>query len=142
LRVIPAKAFLISSVLEEVKVDASVSGLGLEGFKKLLAQHKQHDDDEEVDSDGETKPLPPSEASYSQSKKKVRNDYDSKGRVIRQVLEEDLGDMSIDGLLARTKRIRTVAKRKKYKVPKHEATFLQNLFMPPIHSKNAKLRFV
>lgn len=131
---IKAKAFLISAVLDEVKLDASSSGLGLDGFKELLGK-KSLKDEEELDSDGERKPLPPSEAGYSQSKKKVRGDFDSKGRVIRQVLEEDPGDLSIDGLLARTTKIRSVAKKKKYKVPQHEATFLQDLFMPPIHSK-------
>jgi hypothetical protein len=126
---------MISAILDEAKVDAATSGLGLEGFKKLLGQRKGDDDEEEVDSDGEKKPQPPTEAGYSQSKKKARSDFDSKGRVIRQFLEEDPNDMSIDGLLARTSKIRTVAKKKKYKVPQHEATFLQNLFLPPIHSK-------
>ncbi len=125
---------MVSEVLDEIKLDGAVSGLGLEGFKQLLGKQKSNEDDDEVDSDGEKKPQPPTEAGYSQSKKKLRNDFDSKGRVIRQVLKEDPTDMSLDGLLARTKKIRTVAKRKKYKVPKHEATFLQNLFMPPIHS--------
>jgi hypothetical protein len=131
---IKAKAFLISEILDEVKMEASISGLGLEGFKKLLAK-KPAEEEEEVDSDGESKPKPPTEAGYSQSKKKARTKFDSKGRVIRQVLEEDPTDMSIDGLLARTSKIQTVAKRKKYKVPRHEATFLQELFMPTIHSK-------
>lgn len=121
-----------------MNLDGSVSGIiGLEGFQKLLGK-KQTEEEDEVDSDGKKKPLPPSTAGYSQSKKKGRNDLDSKGRVIRRVLEEDPGDFSIDGLLARTKKIRSVAKSKKYKVPKHEVTFLQNLFMPPIHSKKKK----
>jgi hypothetical protein len=135
LRVVKTKAFMILSVLADVNMDVAASGLGLEGFKKLLKKTSV-DEEEEADSDGKKKPLPPSEAGYSQSKKKARNDFDSKGRVIRQVLEEDLGDMSIDGLLARTNKIRTVAKKKKYKVPRQEAEYLQNLFMPPIHSKN------
>ncbi len=134
LRVIKAKAFMISAVLDEVKLDASSSGLGLAGFKELLGK-KDSKEDGEVDSDGESKPLPPSEAGYLQTKKKNRGDIDSKGRAIRLVLEEDPGDMSIDGLLARTNKIRTVAKCKKYKVPQHEATFLQELFMPPIHTE-------
>jgi hypothetical protein len=134
LRLIKSKAFLISEILDEEKVEAAASNLGFEGFKQLIAK-KSTKEDEEVDTDGEKKPLPPSAAGFSQSKKKGRNDRDSKGRVIRQVLEEDLGDMSIDGLLARTKKIRMVAKKKKYKVPQHEATFLENLFLPPIHSK-------
>ncbi len=125
---------MISAVLDDAKVEASTSGIGLDGFKELIGK-KTAKEDEDADSDGERKPLPPSAAGYSQWKKKARNDIDSKGRVIRQVLEEDLGNMSIDGLLARTKKIRTVAKKKKYKVPKHEATFLENIFLPPIHSE-------
>jgi hypothetical protein len=51
LRLVKAKAFLISTVMDEVKMDASVSGLGLEGFKKLLSQKKPDDDEDDVDSD-------------------------------------------------------------------------------------------
>jgi hypothetical protein len=133
--VVKAKAFLISAVLDEVNLDASISGLGLEGFKKLITK-KTPDEEDELDSDGEKKPQPPTAAGYSQKKKANRPKTDSKGRVIRQVLEEDLGDMSIDGLLERTKKIRTVARKKKYRVPKHEADFLENIFLPPIHSKS------
>ncbi len=93
--VVKAKLFMISAVLDKAKVKASTSGIGLDGFKELISK-KSAKDDEEADSDGERKPLPPSTAGYSQSKKKGRNNIDSKGRVIRQVLEEDLGDMSID----------------------------------------------
>ncbi len=131
---------MISAVLDEVQLETSISGLGLEGFKKLIAK-KSPGEEEELDSDGERKPQPPNEAGYSQSKKKTnRPDTDSKGRVIRQVLEEDLGDMSVDALLERTKKIRTVARKKKYRVPKHEAEFLENIFLPPIHSKSCKTR--
>jgi hypothetical protein len=40
--------------------------------------------------------------------------------------------LSIDAQLARAEKIRSVAKKKKYRVPKHEARFLQDLFLPPI----------
>jgi hypothetical protein len=48
-------------------------------------------------------------------------------------LAEDPEDQSIEAQLAHAKKIQAVARKKKYKVPKHEATFLQNLFLPPIH---------
>jgi hypothetical protein len=41
--------------------------------------------------------------------------------------------MSIDAQLARAQKIRAVAKMKKYLDPENEATFIQNLFLPPIH---------
>jgi hypothetical protein len=41
LKVVREKAFLISQVLDEAKVEAASSGLGLEGFKKLLNEAKQ-----------------------------------------------------------------------------------------------------
>jgi hypothetical protein len=41
------KAFLISQVLEEAKVDASASGLGLEGFKQLLSESKKTRDEKD-----------------------------------------------------------------------------------------------
>jgi hypothetical protein len=65
-------------------------------------------------------------------KKKKKRDYESKSRVIRQILEEDTEDLSIDAQLARAEKIQAVAKKKKYQVPKHEVTFIQNLFLPPI----------
>jgi hypothetical protein len=48
-------------------------------------------------------------------------------------LADDADDMSIDAQLARAEKIKAVAKQKKYKVPKHEVDFIQNLFLPPIH---------
>jgi hypothetical protein len=47
LKVVKEKAFMISQVLEETKVDASASGLGLEGFKKLLAEAKKPKTDQD-----------------------------------------------------------------------------------------------
>jgi hypothetical protein len=44
LRIIREKAFLISQVLDETAVDASTSGLGLEGFKQLLSESKKKRD--------------------------------------------------------------------------------------------------
>jgi hypothetical protein len=35
-RIIKEKVFLVSEVLEEAKIDASASSLGLEGFQKLI----------------------------------------------------------------------------------------------------------
>ncbi len=52
--------------------------------------------------------------------------------MIRQILEEDTEDMSIEAQLARAEKIQSVAKKKKYQVPKHEVSFIQNLFLPPI----------
>jgi hypothetical protein len=40
LRIVKAKTFLISAILDEMKLDASTSGLGLEGFKKLIGKSK------------------------------------------------------------------------------------------------------
>jgi hypothetical protein len=108
---------------------------GLYGRAITKSDHTESNEDEEVDSDGEAKPQPPINASYSQTKKKARSDYDSKGRVICQVLEGDVEDMSIKGILERMKKIRSVAKHKKYKVPANEARFLEGIFLPPIHSK-------
>jgi hypothetical protein len=48
-------------------------------------------------------------------------------------LAEDLDDMSIEGQLTRARKIKEVAKPKKYTVPDHEAQFLQNLFLPLMH---------
>jgi hypothetical protein len=45
--VVKEKAFMISQVLEESKVDASASGLGLDGFKKLLAEAKKPKTDQD-----------------------------------------------------------------------------------------------
>jgi hypothetical protein len=39
--VVKEKAFMISQVLDEAKIDAAASGLGLDGFKKLLAESKK-----------------------------------------------------------------------------------------------------
>lgn len=86
-----------------------------------------------LDDDDDDKPKPPSTAGFSQSKKRPKRDYESKTRAIRHVLAEDLDDMSIEGQLARAQKIKEVAKKKKYTVPEHEAQFLQNLFLPPIH---------
>jgi hypothetical protein len=47
LKVVKEKAFMISQVLEESKVDASASGLGLDGFKKLLAEAKKPKTDQD-----------------------------------------------------------------------------------------------
>ncbi len=41
--------------------------------------------------------------------------------------------MSIEAQLARAQKIKSVAQKKKYIVPEKEATFLQDLFLPPIH---------
>jgi hypothetical protein len=41
LKVVKEKAFLISQVLDETKVDASSSGLGLDGFRKLIKEVKK-----------------------------------------------------------------------------------------------------
>ncbi len=84
-----------------------------------------------LDDDG--KPKPPSDAGFSKTKKKKRRDFETKSRVIRQILADDADDMSIDAQLARAEKIKAVAKQKKYKVPKHEVDFIQNLFLPPIH---------
>jgi hypothetical protein len=65
-------------------------------------------------------------------KKKKRRDYESKSRVIRQILEEDNEDLSIDAQLARAEKIKSVAKKKKYLVPEHEKNFIQDLFAPTI----------
>jgi hypothetical protein len=84
-----------------------------------------------ADDDGKPKPLP--DAGFSASKKRKRQDYETNARVIRQMLADDMDDQSIEAQLARAEKIRTVAKKKKYKVPKHEVQFIQNLFLPPIH---------
>jgi hypothetical protein len=68
----------------------------------------------------------------SRLKKKKRRDFETKSRVIRQILAEDADGLSIDAQLAQAEKIKAVAKKKKYKVPKHEAKFIQNLFLPPI----------
>jgi hypothetical protein len=86
-----------------------------------------------LDDDEDDKPKPPPTAGFSQSKKRPKRDFETKKRVIHQVLAEDLDDMSIEGQLARACKIKEVAKQKKYNVPDHEAQFLQNLFVPPIH---------
>jgi hypothetical protein len=79
------------------------------------------------------KPRPPPDAGFSKAKKKIKRDHETKSRVIRQILAEEDEDMSIDAQLARARKIKAVAKKKKYTVPKHEAEFLQDLFLPPIH---------
>jgi hypothetical protein len=43
--VVREKAFLISQVLDETKVDASSSVLGLEGFKQLISEVKKTKDE-------------------------------------------------------------------------------------------------
>jgi hypothetical protein len=83
--------------------------------------------------DDDDKPRPPADAGFSKTKKKKRRDFESKSRVIRQILADDADDMSIEAQLARAEKIRSVARQKKYNVPKHEVDFLQNLFLPPIH---------
>jgi hypothetical protein len=83
--------------------------------------------------DDDDKPKPPPEAGFSKTKKKKRREFESKTRVIRQILADDDEDMSIEAQLARAEKIKSVAKKKKYTVPKHEAEFLQDLFLPPIH---------
>jgi hypothetical protein len=83
-----------------------------------------------TDDDG--KPKPPVKAGFSCVKKKKRRDFETKSRVIRQILAEDAEDLSIEAQLARAEKIKTVAKRKKYQVPAHEVEFIQNLFLPPI----------
>jgi hypothetical protein len=86
-----------------------------------------------ITDDDDDKPKPPPDAGFSKTKKKTRKDQETKTRVIRQMLAEDLEDCSIEAQLARVQKIKAVAKKKKYRVPKHEAEFLQNLFLPPIH---------
>jgi hypothetical protein len=84
-------------------------------------------------SEDDDKLKPPSDAGFSKTRKKPKRKQETKTRVIHQMLAEDLDDLSIEGQIARAKKIQAVAKPKKYKVPEHEATFLQNLFLPPIH---------
>ncbi len=84
-------------------------------------------------TDDDDKPKPPPEAGFSKSKKKKQRDFETKSQVIRLILADDTDDMSIEAQLARAEKIRAVAKHKKYTVPKHEAEFLQDLFLPPIH---------
>jgi hypothetical protein len=83
-----------------------------------------------LDDDG--KPKPPTKAGFSTVKKKKRRDFESKSRAIRMILAEESDDLSIDAQLARAEKIQSVAKKKKYVVPAHEADFIQNLFLPPI----------
>jgi hypothetical protein len=45
---VKSKAFLISQALNEAKVDAATSVLGLDGFKKLLPQGKKDQPDKSV----------------------------------------------------------------------------------------------
>jgi hypothetical protein len=85
-----------------------------------------------VCSDEDRKPKPPTKAGFTTVKKKKRRDFDSKARVVRQILAEDDEDLSIDAQLARAEKIQSVAKKKKYQVPVHEVNFIQNLFLPPI----------
>jgi hypothetical protein len=47
LKIIREKAFLISQVLDETKVDGGSSGLGLDGFKALLKEVKKPQTDRE-----------------------------------------------------------------------------------------------
>ncbi len=82
--------------------------------------------------DEDDKPKPPTKAGFTKVKKKKRRDFETKSRVIRQILADDADDMSIDAQLARAEKIQSVAKKKKYQVPKHEVDFIQNLFLPPI----------
>jgi hypothetical protein len=44
--VIKSKAFLISQALKDAKVDVATSGLGLDGFKKLLKSSQKDRSDE------------------------------------------------------------------------------------------------
>ncbi len=67
-----------------------------------------------LDDEDDDKPKPPSTAGFSQSKKRPKREYETKKRVIHQVLAEDLDDMSIEGQLARARKIKEVAKQKKY----------------------------
>ncbi len=83
--------------------------------------------------DDDEKPKPPPDAGFSQTKKKLKRDDESKARAIRQLLVDDAEDLSIEAQIKRAKKIQAVAKKKKYIVPKHEAEFLQDLFLPPIH---------
>jgi hypothetical protein len=83
--------------------------------------------------DEDDKPKPPPLAGYSTTKKRPRREFETKTPVIRQGLEEEVDDLLIEGQLAHAKRIKAVGKKKKYTVPKHEAEFLQNLFLPHIH---------
>jgi hypothetical protein len=82
--------------------------------------------------DEDDKPKPPTKAGFTKVKKKKRRDFETKARVIRQILADDEDDMSIEAQLARAEKIRSVAKKKKYHVPKHEVKFIQDLFLPPI----------
>ncbi len=82
--------------------------------------------------DEDDKPKPPTKAGFTKVKKKKRRDFESKSRVIKQILADDADDMSIEAQLARVEKIQSVAKKKKYQVPKHEVDFIQNLFLPPI----------
>jgi hypothetical protein len=47
LRIVREKAFQISQVLDDTIVDVTASGLGLAGFKKLLAESKKKHDPED-----------------------------------------------------------------------------------------------
>jgi hypothetical protein len=84
-------------------------------------------------ADDEEKPKPPSDAVFSQTKKKTKREFETKARAINQILADDPEDLSIDAQIARAQKIQAVARKKKYIVPDHEATFLQDLFLPPIH---------
>jgi hypothetical protein len=83
--------------------------------------------------DDDEKPKPPTDAGFSQTKKKAKKDFESKSRAIQQMLADEPEDLSIDAQLARAQKIQAVAKKKKYLVPDHKANFLQDLFLPPIH---------
>jgi hypothetical protein len=83
-------------------------------------------------TDDDDKPKPPTKGGFTTVKKKKRRDFDTKTRVIKQILADETEDMSIDAQLARAEKIQAVAKKKKYHVPKHEVTFIQDLFLPTI----------
>jgi hypothetical protein len=85
-----------------------------------------------VSSDDDEKPKPPSSVGFSQAKKNPRPEFESKVRVIPQLLADDEDDLSIGAQLARAKKIRDVARKKKYIVPDNEVNFIQDLFLPPI----------
>jgi hypothetical protein len=74
-----------------------------------------------------------SDATFSQTKKKPKRVFETKTRVIRELLEDDAEDLLIGAQIARAQKIQAVAKQKKYMVPKHEVDFIQDLFLPPIH---------
>jgi hypothetical protein len=55
LKIVKEKAFMISQILDEAKVDPTASGLGLAGFKKLLADSKQKREDDDSGKKGKKK---------------------------------------------------------------------------------------